>query len=944
MILPQLEAHLRAKPNGSRTTIVVPHAALGHALEAKILEQHGKILGIVTVTVEVFLHRLRALALACGHAIFRPGDTAETAIILRTAMLEGRLSPLGYFSKCLLLESQQAFQAFADTLHDLDGALVTPGTLRSMKLSGTSAKRMADVALAMELWLDYLQNQNLASRGQVVSEVLTALDNPKFAKVLANDCGEILWVASPRETYWQQCLRERIEKRIGGVKVISASQTAFSTAWRVEPWETNEGEWDSMLAWVGEILQTGGKAPSVPNVAIVTTQAAAAVERLQRAFPDLKIHCAGGLPWSCCTEGVRIHGVLQAVGSGLVNNDTLPVLAWLESEENASYDRWVGAANEAFILGGPGRESQWLSLTTPGSKFERFANEMNALVSVAKMVAANAPLKDLAPALAAFVAVHIRKPFRPQGVVEEFCRRCDHLSTTGVADILVGAEALNAVSRECLQPQTVGCSEFRGARLFVGSPRESWGLSFDHMRVIGANEGNIVSSPSDDAVLPDTDRAVLQIDALMRKSSLRARNAEIQYLLSTTAPLPVLSFSHQGPDGHESSPAPFVVDLVMKHNSSVSFSAAISSLRKQALSQTTNHTHTRRQMIRDLRSRGSASIPVWGCKAFSPAQAAAKANRKPKSLDFEDGLLNPKRSQSWTLPGLDSQRPIRVSEVSSALNCPLRFVLSAQLRWREADTPCETVECTSWGTLVHTAINEFTEGFFRDATRNITTAKKIANAIVSRLLSSASGLASLAVDAHELQTQKDELKKILLDVWQRDGDKKVKSVPATEQDLQVALTVAKGKTLHLKGTMDRLEFYQGGKWGVVDFKTGRCKENAKTTAENPAIQAAVYSLMALQEPSLKTLNLKESKFAGAELLYLHGEPEALPWPADLTAARAALEQLHDVLVSGLAVANPTENWCKHCVFSGHCGATDDYLTRALAHPHFGKLTGRDENL
>jgi RecB family exonuclease len=335
----------------------------------------------------------------------------------------------------------------------------------------------------------------------------------------------------------------------------------------LEEYPSIEEEIEAAATWVTEQIAAG---TPVEQIALIVPEvdpyAAALADRLVRLTPGpdgQRVHAyvAGGLSLAASPAGMRLLGLLNALGRGLEAEATIRILPALrrgqqgneEGRERLSPSRAAEIVYGAGIVGGsPGDRAgltEWVPrLQRRRDALRRLVDEvasdtssaMNGdepekrldararheaerwLRDVEPILPAVAALQQLGEAVVAGAALHalwqefrsfaerwLRVPPDPPNLLARLDEALQPVLNDLVARAISGAAALRYLM-EVLHRERLATRRFGEPCVFVGTSAQAAGLPFAAVRVLGLAEGALPHTPHDDPIVPDNLRAHIE--------------------------------------------------------------------------------------------------------------------------------------------------------------------------------------------------------------------------------------------------------------------------------------------------------------------------------------------------------------------------------------------------------------------------------------------------
>jgi len=273
------------------------------------------------------------------------------------------------------------------------------------------------------------------------------------------------------------------------------------------------------------------------------------------------------------------------------------------------------------------------------------------------------------------------------------------------------------------------------------------------------------------------------------------------------------------------------------------------------------------------------------------------------------GLAEPTRAGTpWRPP--DEPVALSGSAVEQITDCPLRWFLGREARGGRASTSAQ-----SFGSIVHAlAADTVVRGEDPDP-----------DALAERLDRVWHRLDHQAAWLGEREREEAHRALVRFARWHRDNPRRPL---AAEHEFRVEV-VAGGQPVTIRGTMDRVEVDEQGRYHVVDFKTGKSLPSGRDLAAHA--QLGVYQV-AIEHGALASLGVEEARSGGAELVQLRHPagardqeaPKVQRQPAPTDEPFFALDLLARsarVVREERLVARPEEQRrCRTCDFRDVCPA------------------------
>jgi RecB family exonuclease len=625
---------------------------------------------------------------------------------------------------------------------------------------------------------------------------------------------------------------------------------------------------------------------------------------------ELPVHVAGGLPLASRAAGARLLALVRALRAHLAGDAVAELLPALRTTPPGERHLSLGAATDLLWSlgtagGAPGRPEGALDWAPRAAaresalarqleaarqaedaaegagparrphELERLLGDLRAvrpaleaLVELARLVLAGAPLAELWPALRAFAADWLLQPGGGPPAHALVAGPLDALATDEIAGRTAGDEAL-ALVEAAIAATRVAEGRYGEPAVYVGSVAGAQGLSFRALRVIGLAEGHLPALPREDPVVPDALRAALEEargtavpgTAERALADLHALEAAVRNATGRVA----LSFARRGVDQSEREPgsvlleaaaalgrapaaggrAPAIPDLVALRRDG--FRPA----RAARLAFRTRHP-LGEAAWQDAIARAPGPIPAhWrGDGALDLSRLAALLEPGPGGP--LDGLLGD--TAGLPVPGLGPERPISPSRLERLLECPYRFLLQDLLGLDEpaAAPPRREIGQPAYGGLVHRVAEAFyrihgtafcaREGRLADW---IERAEPLVEREFQAFLAEYP-LVGESVQRQQRERLRTDLRDLLEYDWREGAGRRFVAVERSFGGAAPVELAVAGGTLFVRGRIDRIDVDRG-RTLVRDLKTGRPHRRLGAEADPHPVrdtQIAVYGLVA----------------------------------------------------------------------------------------------------
>lgn len=757
-----------------------------------------------------------------------------------------------------------------------------------------------------------------------------------------------------------------------------------------------EDEVEAAAQWVAERIVAG---TPLERIAVVVPErgsyARLLVDRFARlagsdAVGAVEAYVAGGLPLADSAAGRRMLLLLAALMRDLEVDATLRLLPALRRSGQAadapatrlSPSRAAEIVFEAGIAGGGAGDLDTMRQWTP--KLEAHRRRLGAAIAAAEAapddrnakiaaasahrwlrdvepileavaslqtlaedVAAQSPLRALWPKIAAFCRRHLLLPPDPPAFVEQFERTL----TVALDDTVVGELAAGLALRwlvQRLQREHRPVGRYGEARVFVGTPVQAAGLTFDDVRIVGLTEGGLPRTPHDDPVIPDDLRRRMDASAGHGVPRLADRvlddlHGVFRVVRGASSHL-ALSVPRQWVDRSEREVSGVVLEVATAL-ARPSADGAGGDVPTAGKLRTTYFAEGAAARARGRRACGASEralqflvaapggenlpVPVqWMAPGprdlgrLGALRAAAEASHYAPV----DGVVGPmvRRLQDLGSEG----RPISASALQVLLGCPHRFLLERVLHWREPPQrpTTDTIEPITYGNLFHSICETLLREVGPQLCRKdgsiewwMRRAEAIADEALDRLLERYP-LRGSEARTRERERLVAQLASFVRDEWDRPAREFVAAELPFGPPQPIALPAGE-RPMFLRGAIDRVDRLADGTLSVRDIKTGRVRDLAEEEVNAVRdVQIGVYAAVveAMQGETARV----------SEAAYVHPsaarEPERAFRGAQLEGlakhTRTWLRVGEMLLERGAFVRTPDVEDCRNCPFVPHCGA------------------------
>ncbi len=538
----------------------------------------------------------------------------------------------------------------------------------------------------------------------------------------------------------------------------------------------------------------------------------------------------------------------------------------------------------------------------------------------------------------------------------------------GVADVRLAE--VRDVLRDWLSQLAVPPPAHRYGCLFVGTPDQVRGRSFDVVCVLGLSERVFPQRSRQDPLLLDAERLRLSHD--LGTDDDRGATERLHLRLAAGAATRALEASYASMETAQARPRVpsfYAIDLqravtgrVPGYESLMRDAQQRSGARlawpapQDPASAIDAAEHDLSMLQRYLRGpdtdlAGRARY-LFDLDPALRRSLLARHQRLSRAWTVNDGLVTPPE----TLAGHRlSARPYSASALQRFASCPFQFYLSTILRLepREEAAPLATLDPLTRGSMVHEMLAAIMRAFIEKGWAPLT------EGLVAEAQEVADQLVTQVADEYE-----DRLRPPILRVWQdavaamrRDVHEWVRRLPADgrqwtparveigvgfsggfgrdEASRREDVVLPDGTRLH--GVVDLLERGDQGQWRITDYKTGRHRLGARVVVNGGRTLQPILYAMAVEAAFDGSVTASRLYYCTEE-----GGYEEHPWAitgatgeATRTAGLEVLAIIDHAIQDGRFPAAPAEDACTWCDFAAVCGPSAQSLprrkdTRALA--------------
>jgi RecB family exonuclease len=757
-----------------------------------------------------------------------------------------------------------------------------------------------------------------------------------------------------------------------------------------------EAEIEAAADWVAREVMEGTPlediAVLVPSPDPLATLVAERLARLPWESGPLPVHVAGGLPLTGTASGARTLAVVRALRAHLGGAALADVLPALRTVAPDGRHLALGAATDLVwslgaVGGNPanpagalewaaraaarepdlaaqlevarqaGDEPEQAGLARKARDLERLLADLRAvrpaieaLVGVARLVVARAPLTELWPALRTFLEEWLLQPGEGPRAPALLDERLSGAAADAACGTLAGDEALRMIE-DVIASVRLPAARFGEPAVYVGTVREASSLPFRAVRVIGLAEGHLPPLPREDPVLPDSLRARIRapgieggsttpitaadraLDALHALDTV-IRNTEARIVLSAPRldvarslrePASVLLEAAAAlgrPNAATGQPgAPIPDSLALRRDAFAPGRRAAGDFRRRfPLGETA---------WQDAVALGALGPPSrwYGVTSLDLNRMAAL--RETEAAGALDGILG-SAAADVVVPGLTPARPISPSALQVLLQCPHLFLLGNILGFDEpaAAPPQREIGQPAYGGLFHLVAEEFyrthgTAFCARESSLDAwhRRADEVMERVFDRFLEQYPLVGGAVVGQQRERLRLDVHELIDYDWNARRATRFVAVERSFGRPAPLELSVD-GRTLFVRGQIDRIDV-DGTRTLVRDLKTGRAHPRlGKEAGPSPTldIQLAVYALVTAQLAS----DWRVPRQVGAAYAYINRGANERAWRDDFhgtlePAARQWLAVAADLLEARAFPRTTDANDCRYCRFRPVCG-------------------------
>jgi len=534
----------------------------------------------------------------------------------------------------------------------------------------------------------------------------------------------------------------------------------------------------------------------------------------------------------------------------------------------------------------------------------------------------------------------------------------DAAALAAIVDALAGLLALGAFQcplrqalafvRDAVERLVVGGSRPRPGHLHVSSLASAGYAGRPFTFVVGLEEGAVFPALVEDPVLLDVERG--RISEVLPTSHDRLAES-VHSVASRLAVLPVCQDAAQGRvclsyscrdlrDGRETAPSWLMLQALRLEKGNLDLT--YEQLREELGTPETLVAPCPEKALTDsawwlasLRNAGEdGATAVFGAFPSLAAGRAAVAARDGDKFTEWDGFVPAARA---LLDPRASGKPVSVTRLERLVLCPFRYFVEHGLGLEvveEDPDRDEWLDPLQRGAALHEIFARLCREAYAGGRRlnprsDAFRARQLADETLASLRAECPPPSEVVFDRERGELLRDVELFVEFEAKRTDSEPVAFEVafghddggeePLAQPD-PIEITLGKGESFLLRGTIDRIDRLPDGSYEVIDYKTGRY-DRAKwqgTFRGGAMLQHALYGVAAasllrrLEPKPLVARGVYEfpSARGGGERV------EILP-PSQATLARV-LSDLFDVMAGGAFVPADTEKECNYCDFSGAC--------------------------
>ncbi len=666
--------------------------------------------------------------------------------------------------------------------------------------------------------------------------------------------------------------------------------------------------------------------------------------RLPWPADDPPVHVAGGLPVTDIQIGQRFQALILALQNGLRVDEFFRVLPFLQ------FDKPVGKFENRHLtlsdsmeivwvcgtLGGsparPEGAAEWVTgferriahleelvkLTDASEKLERevrnakrYLDPMKAvlpavrsLVNLAEMVSRGESLDRLWPAMKSFWK-NFTVVFDNAGVFNDL----DDSIIPFLSLNRTGNDALAVIHRQ-IRSLRRSVGRFGEARIFIGTPDKAAGIPFDAVRIMGLAEGSVGGAASDDPLLPDADRLLLNHPIRLAAHQPLASIQNIHRIVSHAKESIIFSAPRQTLDGtvHEPSSLFLEIAAALRRPNAETVKFDPKYLRSSAV---------RRDYFGPGRIARDGYFKMLIPRSDSKDIAEFLAKAAAPNPGPLDGFLRSARLE---------EKPLSATALRTMMECPRRYLFEKVIGWGEpSELPdINNLDAMTYGSLFHAVMESFFKKCGGDFYKSH---KSLDQWLDAAKVEACLQFAALVrfyplVGENNRSAQRERLERDVESVIRFEWNRKpMVRIGGIEKSFGVAGDLNLSGLL-VKGIMDRIDVV-GGKSFVRDFKTGKPHFRKQDDPPDPVldIQLAVYALALGKTaadmgvpPPVGAGYMYVSSQVPVERSYIGGDFDVL-----LKHGKEWLELAAGLLKEGTFPHTVNKKDCERCPFKPVCG-------------------------
>ncbi|HEX4981312.1 MAG TPA: PD-(D/E)XK nuclease family protein, partial [Ilumatobacteraceae bacterium] len=450
-----------------------------------------------------------------------------------------------------------------------------------------------------------------------------------------------------------------------------------------------------------------------------------------------------------------------------------------------------------------------------------------------------------------------------------------------------------------------------GNGVTTGALAGAAGLDVDLVVVVGAADGLLPPPPSPDPLISDADRHA----ATLTTSGAMAERVHRQFLsVLSVADRVVVTYprgdlratAHRVPSRWLDAHVPLARRLdVASHGAGLSATEFPVSHSEHRLRGLWTHVASGAALVD---AQGAATDPV-----LRRAVAMRAARRSPE-LTVYDGDLT-----GVAVPRLD--RPVSPTELETWIACPHKYFVRYLLRVYEVEEPGDEISITALdkGSALHIALDRFNQAVLAGelpqpdiagwTDRHVTALANIFDTVgVDTERAGRTGRPAFWAD------ERDRMRADVLgwiahdDAWVRDRRVRLlSSERAFGAAGDVTISLPSGRSLALKGSVDRIDVADDGSYVVTDHKTGSARSYRAISDSDPTASGTRLQLAAYAAATLALAGRPDATVRAEYSFFASGEYKRVGYtftPAVWAEVAVWFEHVVDGIESGLYPATP----------------------------------------